>query len=45
MKYDMHECYAMQILEENKKKKKNNKEEWSQRIERSSTRTMSEKLN
>ena len=21
MKYDMHECYAMQILEENKKRK------------------------
>ena len=30
---EMHECYAMQILEKNKENK-NNKEEWSQRVER-----------
>ena len=29
---EMHECYAMQILEK-QRKKKDNKEEWSQRVE------------
>ena len=30
---EMHECYAMQILETKNKEDKNNKEEWSPRIE------------
>ena len=47
----MHECYAMKILKtkktkkKNKKKKQINKEEWSQRIERLSIKTMTKRLN
>ena len=46
--HEMHECYAMQILETTttkKKKKKKEKGQWSQRILRLSTRTILERLN